>query len=151
MNYDSTRDTLQHIRSVQAFLSDVIDEMMTRGIMHDVSKLDDPEKSMYDEFTPKLKGVTYGSDEYKEYLDQMGVALKHHYEHNRHHPEHFEWGIHEMNLIDLIEMLCDWKAASLRHGDGDMVNSLEINRKRFDIEDQLYNIFANSIRDFGWD
>ena len=150
MSYDSTRDTLQHIRSVQAFLSDVIDEMMTRGIMHDVSKLDDPEKSMYDEFTPKLKELTYGSEEYKECLSQMGVALKHHYENNRHHPEHFEWGIHEMNLIDLIEMLCDWKAASLRHGDGDMMKSLEINRKRFDIEDQLYNIFANTIRDMEW-
>jgi hypothetical protein len=37
----------------------------------------------------------------------MAPALKHHYENNRHHPEHFKNNIDDMNLIDLIEMLCD--------------------------------------------
>ena len=38
---------------------------------------------------------------------------------NRHHPEHFgEDGIRGMNLPDVVEMLCDWKAASERTKDG---------------------------------
>jgi hypothetical protein len=50
-----------------------------------------------------------------------------------------------MNLIDLIEMLCDWKAATLRHKNGDIYESLEINSKRFKYDKQLKNIFKNTI------
>jgi len=45
----------------------------------------------------------------------MKPAIEHHYKNNRHHPEHFNNGIDEMNLVDLIELLCDWKAASERN------------------------------------
>ena len=49
----------------------------------------------------------------------MGPALQHHYEDNCHHPEHYRNGIHDMNMVDLIEMLCDWRAAIKRyHPDG---------------------------------
>ena len=65
----------------------------------------------FDEYTPKLKHSTYGTDEYKGFLAGMGAGLEHHYAHNRHHPEHHAGGVHGMNLVDLIEMLADWKAA----------------------------------------
>jgi hypothetical protein len=59
----------------------------------------------------------------------MGDGLKHHYSHNRHHPEFFgEDGVDGMTLVDLIEMLADWKAATERHDDGDLAKSLEIHR-----------------------
>ena len=54
-----------------------------------------------------------------------------------------------MNLIDLIEMLCDWKAATLRHEDGDIIKSIEINSKRFDYGGLLKQIFLNTINDLG--
>jgi len=50
-----------------------------------------------------------------------------------------------MNIVDLIEMLCDWKAASTRHNDGNLRKSIEINGNRFRMSPQLIKIFENSI------
>jgi len=74
----------------------------------------------------------------------MGSAVKHHQENNSHHPEAHEEGIDGMNLIDIVEMLCDWKAATLRTKNGDIQKSLEIQKERFGISDQLYNILKNT-------
>ena len=49
-----------------------------------------------------------------------------------------------MNLIDLLEMICDWKASSERHADGDIFKSIEINQKRFGYSDDLKNILMNT-------
>ena len=112
---------------------------------HDLSKLEEPEKSIFDKFTPKLKSSTYGSDEYKAHLKEMSIAIDHHYKNNRHHPEFHENGISDMNLVDLIELLCDWKAASERHVDGDIRESIRINSTRFGIEPQLVRILLNTV------
>lgn len=150
MAYDSTQDTQKHIGFVQAFLSDVMSELGDRSMFHDASKLQEPEKSMYDEYTPKLRELTYGSDEYKQTLKDMGAALQHHYEVNSHHPEHFKNGIEGMSLLDLIEMLTDWKAASMRHADGSIAQSMEVNKTRFGMSDQLAQIFLNTIKEMEW-
>lgn len=150
-DYDSTKDTLDHIDNVRILLNAIFDNLWLRSGKHDASKLEEPEKSMYDKFTPKLKSMTYGSDEYKACLKAMGPALKHHYEHNLHHPEHWENGINDMSLLDVIEMLADWRAASMRHADGDLEKSLKINVERFGISNQLAVIMLNTIRELGWD
>ena len=122
---DATR---QHIERVRNLLNDAVRELLARGEKHDQSKLKDPEVSTFVEYTPKLKDSTYGSDEYKGYLEAMKPALEHHYHYNRHHPEHFgARGVNGMNLIDLLEMFCDWKAAGERHADGDIYHSIEHN------------------------
>ena len=54
-------------------------------------------------------------------------------------------GLHDMTLIDIIEMLCDWKAATLRHKDGAIRRSIEQNQKRFGYGDELKQIFINTI------
>jgi hypothetical protein len=74
----------------------------------------------------------------------MDKALKHHYENNRHHPEHFPNGIQGMNLIDVIEMLCDWKSSTLRHADGDIYKSIAINQKRFGYSDEMAQLLRNT-------
>lgn len=148
--YDSKNDTLEHIKNVRILLDTVLDKIAQRAARHDRTKLLNPEKSMYDEYTPKLRELTYGSDEYKEVLAKMGDALKHHYKYNRHHPEHFEDGINGMSLLDLIEMLADWKAAGMRHTNGSISQSMEVNRKRFEMSDQLFEIFKNTIEELDW-
>lgn len=145
--YDSKKDTNDHKNAVKHFMSVATLNLAQRMQDHDASKLESPEKEMFDEYTPLLKGTTYGSDEYKKHLEKMGVALKHHYETNSHHPEHFENGIDGMSLLDLLEMFCDWQAACLRHADGDIVKSIEINRKRFGMSDQLHSIFLNTLKE----
>ncbi len=150
MKYDSMQDTKEHIDNVRRLLQEMIENLWTRYHIHDLSKLEEPEKSMYDEFSPKLKSSTYGSDEYKGFLKDMGVALQHHYENNSHHPEHYENGINGMSLLDVVEMLADWKAAGMRHANGDIQKSLEINKKRFDISDQLAEILQNTTKELNW-
>lgn len=114
--------------SMHTFLCNGI---LARAVDHDASKLEEPEAPIFAEYTAKLKGCTYGSDEYKEYLKEMKPALDHHYANNPHHPEHHEGGVNDMTLVDVVEMAMDWYAAGLRHADGNYVKSVEFNRERF--------------------
>lgn len=149
-DYDSTDDTRNHIGKVQDLMGVIVAQLAHRRAIHDASKLQSPEKPMYDEFTPKLRDLVYGSDEYKECLKQMGPALQHHYKHNSHHPEHYPNGVNGMTLLDLIEMLADWKAAGMRHATGSMEKSLEVNQVRFGLSDQLFEIIRNTVKELGW-
>ena len=106
MKYDCTEETIKHIKTVQEFIGRFNSELKQRGIDHDKSKLSDQEKPYFDEYTPKLKTCTFGSDEYKKYLKELNVALRHHYRHNPHHPEHHWNGINDMSLVDDIN---EWK------------------------------------------
>lgn len=149
-NYDSSTDTLLHIQRVNELLIRFAKDLMYRAICHDNSKLIEPEKSLFDEFTPKLNGCTYGSEEYKSYLSSLKVALDNHYSKNSHHPEHYANGIDGMDLLDLVEMFMDWKAAGERHADGNILKSIEHNTGRFKISDQVASIFKNTVRNYGW-
>ncbi|MGI5161417.1 DUF5662 family protein [Microbispora sp. CA-102843] len=148
--YDSRADTLKHSLRVGALMGMAISELVDRSVRHDLSKTEPPELGIFNEFTPKLKTSTYGSEEYKGFLEALGEGLQHHYAHNRHHPEHFPNGVNDMTLVDLVEMLADWKAATERHADGDLERSLEIQRDRFGMSDQLAAILRNTAAHFGW-
>lgn len=149
-SYDSRDDTLAHIRQVQTCLSDVILDLQVRARDHDASKLVEPEKATFDEYTPKLRDSTYGSDEYKRFLVGMGEGLAHHYKLNDHHPEHFEGGIADMDLIQLTEMLADWKAATMRHADGDLDRSIRQNAERFGYSPELERVLRHTAERLGW-
>lgn len=188
--YDSTADTLLHIKRVNELLLFSCSEFMRRARVHDTSKLLPPEKELFDEFTPKLKNCTYGSEEYKEFLKELDVALQHHYANNSHHPEHYptvendklrnlidqykekiatidmadseneiyqdvlteledrlarsESSVKGFDLFDLLEMFFDWKAASERHSDGNILKSIAINGERFKLSGQVVEIFKNT-------
>ena len=148
--YDSTEDTIKHIERVQYLITTCRDKLFRRQYAHDESKLEDPEKAIFDEMTPKLKDSTYGSEEYKGFLASMKPALDHHYANNSHHPEHYPNGIDGMSLLDLLEMLCDWKAAGERHANGSIERSLEVNRERFKISPQLQSVLENTARELDW-
>lgn len=150
MTYDSRADTLLHSLRVGALMGQPIRELVDRSVRHDLSKTEPPEVDVFNEFTPKLRDSTYGSDEYKGFLVAMGEGLAHHYDHNPHHPEHYPNGINGMTLVDLIEMLADWRAATERHADGSLVKSLAVQKERFRISDQLAEILWNTARHFRW-
>ena len=78
----------------------------------------------------------------------MKPILDHHYKNNRHHPEYHKNGIDDMNLIDLVEMFCDWLAATKRHADGDIMKSIKHNKDRFKMNEQLVKIFENTAKEF---
>lgn len=157
--YDSAKDTKKHKNKVYKYTKMCSRNLLYRGLTHDDSKLESPEKEIFDEYTPKLKNSTYGSEEYKKFLKEMGKALEHHYKENDHHPEYFSIryksrdgegtpvykGLSGMNLLQLTEMLCDWYAASQRHSNGDIYKSIEENQKRFGYSDEIKSIFYNTI------
>ena len=151
MKYDSKADTLLHIKRVNQLMTEAASELIRRANVHDNSKLKSPEKELFDKYTPKLKDCTYGSDEYKEFLKGLKVALDHHYENNSHHPEHYENGVNGFDLFDLIEMFFDWKAATERHADGNIKKSIEINKGRFELSEQLCDIMRNTAVRLGYD
>jgi hypothetical protein len=150
--YDSRVDTHEHIGQVRGLVLGVAADLTTRAHVHDASKLTEPELSVFNEFTPKLRDSTYGSDEYKRFLDGMGEGLRHHYAANDHHPEHFvaespdeHDGIAAMSLVQLTEMLCDWIAATRRHADGDIHRSIEQNAERFGYGEEIKRLLHQSV------
>ncbi len=142
---DSTADTLRHIQKVRDYLNVMVGELLKRGSEHDRSKMEEPELPIFNEFSQKLREMTYGSLEYKAALAAMKPALDHHYAVSRHHPEHYPEGIRGMNLVDLVELFCDWAAACLRHPDGDLRRSIELNKERFGMGDELVQILRNTV------
>ncbi len=191
--YDSTRDTLTHIGHVGANIERCVSDLLARAARHDTTKLAEPEKGIFDEFTPKLKDSEFGSKEYNGFLKGMSAGLEHHYRYNSHHPEHYRWhcpicelsindqdyvnspqgpndtgvrycpqcckrgmiyeselmlkpelGINGMDLLDIIEMLCDWKAATLRHTTGGLRKSIDINVKRYHISPEMKRLLIRT-------
>ncbi len=148
--YDSTGDTLKHSLRVGALMGQAIRELVDRSVRHDLSKTEPPEVDVFNRVTPRLQCLTYGTDEYKAALADMGEGLTHHYAVNRHHPEHYADGVNNMTLVDLIEVLADWKAATERHTTGSLANSLTVQRERFGLSDQLVRLLQNTAAWFGW-
>jgi len=148
--HDVIRSTAGHIRRVGELITDCTAKLNKRAVIHDASKWSAEEYPFFEIATPKLANLEYGSEEYKQSLRDIKPALIHHNANNSHHPEFYENGIDGMDLLDLLEMMCDWKAAGERHVTGDIIKSLEHNRERFKIGDQLYGILVNTVTRMDW-
>lgn len=164
---DSRHVTHEHIAQVRGLLLGAAGELMRRAHQHDRSKLCEPERSMFDEYTARLDQLEYGTDAYEEVRQEMLAGpLAHHYEVNDHHPEYFHperdadregdpgsGAIGVMNLFQLFELLCDWIAAGRRHqNDGTgrgaaerIYDSIERNRERFGYGDELERILRETV------
>lgn len=138
--------TQAHIERVRKYIRFFTEKLTDRGERHDQSKLSSPEVELFAEHTERLNQIEYGSDEYKQELEALKPALEHHYAVNFHHPEHWSHGLEDMSLWDICEMLCDWKASSERNKNGNLLKSIEINAKRFNIDPQLTQILLNTAR-----
>lgn len=140
-------ETERHRHVVAGYLMRFAKELLDRADSHDDSKLDSPELEGYAALTPLLKDLTYGSPEYKENLEKLRPCIEHHYANNRHHPQHWPNGVNDMTLVDLFEMLADWKAATERNKNGNIRKSIELNAERFELSPQLKAIFENTVRE----
>lgn len=138
-------ETTKHISRVQDLITQCIKHLVNRSSLHDQSKLEEPELTGFATVSAKLKDLEYMSPEYKEVMIELKPTIDHHYAHNRHHPEFHPNGIRDMNLVDLIEMLCDWKAAGERHKNGDILRSIEVNQARFGYSDEIKQLLINSV------
>jgi len=140
-----------HKLSVQFGTQRVIDDLVKRSNIHDEDKLSDDEFEGFYESIDNLNSVKFGTDEYYQALRHMKPALDLHYARSVHHPQHFENGVNDMNLMDIIEMFIDWKCASSALGDNiNFEESLKINKERFKISDQLYSVLMNTAKHLGY-
>jgi hypothetical protein len=140
-------ETIKHIHRVRHFLTLMIEELDRRARDHDQSKLESPEAEIFGEWTPELAKVEYDSPEYRALLEKVRPAIEHHYSKNRHHPECWPNEVEDMSLIDLIEMLCDWRAATERNKNGNIRTSIEKNTTRYNLSPQLARIMQNTVRE----
>jgi hypothetical protein len=146
----SKNETRKHILEVNKLISQCIVSLLSRANNHDATKLGPDEAPYFDEHASKLENTTYGSDEYNKILADLKPALEHHYKLNDHHPEHHPGGIYDMSLLGVIEMLCDWKASTLRYKDGDIRKSIELNQSRFGYSDEFKALLLNTVNQMNW-
>lgn len=141
-------ETYKHVKVVQKNLNIFVRDLISRGENHDTTKFEEPELSIFAANTHKLAQTPYGGPEYKALLAEVQPAIDHHYSKNRHHPEFWPNGINDMTLVDLLEMLADWKAATERNKDGNIRKSIELNSIRYKMSPQLRLIFDNTVREY---
>jgi len=146
MKYDSKNDIIKHKIKVSSFMEVLRLDLLDRMANHDESKLKSPEKEYFDTYTPQLWELAYGSKEYEKIRKKMRPALIHHYKYNKHHPECYSNGINGMDLVDLVEMLCDWMASTKKEKNGNINKSFKIAEKRFKISKQLMQILKNTVK-----
>jgi hypothetical protein len=135
---------IRHVASTKASMQFIVCDLFQRAVIHDNSKFSPEEYEPYEQAFPGLQKYAYGTEEFKAELRKIKPAIQHHYENNSHHPEYNADGINGMSLLDVIEMTCDWIAASER-SQKDIFTGLEMNKERFKISDQLHGIIKNTV------
>ena len=128
---------MRHRNMVNYALNEMADELRTRGRVHDLSKL------QYDEFVGYIginvaaRQYEFGSDELKAAIAEQGDSVRLHYRRNQHHPEWYD-SPDSMTLMNVIEMVIDWWAASMAYGGnskGDVRRSRDEMYKRYEFSE----------------
>ena len=133
-----------HISRVRRHISTFIQLLIRRAENHDKSKLEEPELSWWKEMDKEPR-YPYGSEEYKQKIKRWNKVFKHHYQYNRHHPEHYEYGISEMTLIDIVEMMCDWLGYKDTTTVTEALKVCDEQMARYDISEELRQIIFNTL------
>jgi len=134
---------IRHKGLVARYLLGLAVRLAWRALVHDLSKLAPIEARGF--ARAGLKGHVYGSAGYRAARLALGPALDHHYRANRHHPEHFQAGLAGMDLVDLAEMLCDWRAAVRLNPRGSLERSFQVGRTRFGLGEELEAVLRNTV------
>ena len=143
-------DTILHINEVQEAIEEISSEIKKRGLLHDLTKFQPCEFDAFASTRERFKKANYGTSEYQALCEEVKPAIDHHYVNNRHHTGYHKNGINDMNLIDIIEMVADWKAASRRSPDKTLEDTLHYAFAKNKIQDQLAKIITNTLKDLNW-
>lgn len=135
-----------HRYYVNFFLSKIVQEIFLRAHLHDVSKYSDNE-------FPGFKGAIYyvrgpwGRENIPNIVkEKLRSSIEEHHKVNDHHPEFHPAGMEDMDLIQLLEMAVDWRAAMIRHGNHDIDENIQIGKERFGYPDFFAKILANTLK-----
>jgi len=143
-------DLLMHRIEVSENLNEIQGELKRRGIVHDKSKFLPIEHDAFVQTRPDFKKANYGTPEYQKCVDAIKPSIDHHYANNRHHTAFHEGGFSDMNFIDILEMLADWKAANRRSPDLNFKDSLPRCYKKYAIPINMQKHIEKTLADLGW-
>lgn len=132
---------LRHVGIVRRNIKHFSQALDKRADVHDISKLSLEEFRGFVEVNQIARQHPFGSKEYKESLKDNDV-IDLHFSRNSHHPEFYPNGIDDMSLLDVIEMICDWKAASETYGQTSFTDALVIQADRFKLDDKQQWLIA---------
>lgn len=131
---------LRHIGFVQSALLRVRQELERRGQDHDRSKWSPEEFPGFARINATARQYPYGSEGYKASIRAERPTVEHHQKANSHHPEYHQAkmpqlsevdGLSEMGWLDVVEMVCDWWAASQTYGNTPWDEVLSKQRERW--------------------
>lgn len=138
-------DIVRHVRMVEAVLEGVAHRLRMRGLLHDQSKFRPDEFAAFTEINQVARENSFMSSRYKSTQGHQALAL--HYGRNPHHPEHHPEGVGAMDLITLIEMVADWRAAFLLRTETGVESmgwedSLAAQAKRYQMTDEQFDLIC---------
>lgn len=140
------RTILKHCSLVKQSLMKITQNLNERAEVHDRSKMDDDEFEGFCWFNRMNPDLEYGSNEYKEAFESIKPhtekAIKKHQSRNSHHPEYHGDDVKSMGWLDIIEMVCDWHAASQTYSNtGSFQKSVALCKKKYNFStEQLWLI-----------
>lgn len=88
-------------------------QLRARALVHDNSKICNEDEMRA--LSRIINDKTSLKDPTKQLSPIKKDAIKLHWKHNSHHPEHFKTPI-DMSKLDIMEMCCDWHARSVQYG-----------------------------------
>lgn len=148
--FKTINNIIKHRKSVKAKLDFISEEIKKRGEDHDLSKLQQPELGWLIQMDKEPK-YQYGTPEYFEKMKKWQKFFIHHYINNRHHPDHFKFGICDMTLVDLCEYMADIISYYDEMHVGDALKTVEEQKERFGFDEQLSQILKNTLLEyFSW-
>lgn len=139
---------LIHKEQIAMLLAKFAAELTYRAAIHDNSKFSPDEFNVHSDNVHHFNKYQFNTKEEQELRHRLSPASISHRKRNRHHPEYFENGIDGMNIIDLLEMICDWKSASTRVPGDSLRKGFPILKEKYNISPQLLKILENTARDF---
>lgn len=143
-------DIIKHRAEVQENISMICRRLEARGMAHDLSKFGEIEFDAFLSTRERFKKANYGTPEYDECVKAIQPAIDHHYAYNLHHTKHWPNGINNMSLIDIVEMVADWRAAERRSPDRTLKDTMEDAFKKYKIEGQLKQAIINTMEALRW-
>lgn len=138
------KQLVDHREDVQSLLNSLAHQLIERGRIHDKSKFSDPELEGFSKNIDMVKDIKYGTEEHINNKRKLQSVIDTHHKNNQHHPEHWNRGIEDMSILDILEMMVDWKCASKKYKHGNFKDSLEVNSKLYGISDQLKSVMENT-------
>jgi hypothetical protein len=120
----------RHVTLLRRAMLGIRHQLEVRAEVHDLSKLGPEELPGFVRINATARNFAYGSAEYRASIRAEKPAVEHHQKSNSHHPE-FHADLAAMPWLDIVEMVCDWWAASQTYGTTPWDEVLRVQKERW--------------------